>query len=530
LYAWGRRPENPFGALMTAVGFAYVLSAPASSDKPLLYSIGLLFGGIFLATTVHMLLAFPSGRLRDRAERRFVAGLYLLLIVSNVALAVVDADQSDADGPAPRDVFAIWHAPRTGDAILEVVTVLALILAVGVTRLLIRRWRSATPPQRRSLAPVLFPGIALIVLVSISLALRLAGAPGWTSEVFASPGLLCFVALPYAFLVGLGRSRWFRAGAMGLLVERLNHPRRDASVRDALADALADPTLRVLYPLDADRWLDGSGERAEPPEHGGGRAATEVEREGRTVAVLSHDVALCDEPELIRQAASAAALAIDNERLDAELRARVQELQASRANLVTVGLAERRRLERDLHDGAQQRLVALSLQLKLAAAKLEGDPLRARELLSDAGDELRVALEELRELARGIHPAVLTDRGLDAAVDALVSRTPLPVDVVEMPSGRLPTNVEAAAYFVVAEGLTNVAKYARAANASVSVEQVDGHVRVAVSDDGVGGADPVRGTGLQGLRDRLAALDGRLELASPAGGGTRLEAVIPCAS
>jgi signal transduction histidine kinase len=221
-------------------------------------------------------------------------------------------------------------------------------------------------------------------------------------------------------------------------------------------------------------------------------------------------------------------LALENERLDAALRARVEELRESRSRIVKAADEERRRLERDLHDGAQQRLVALALTLRLARSKLDGEPEAAAELLDEAASELGLATEELRELARGIHPAVLTDRGLEAAIDALAGRAPIPVQLVELPHGRLPSDVESAAYFVVAEALTNIAKYARATHAEVRIAQSNGVVTVEVRDDGVGGADPSRGTGLRGLADRIASLDGRLDLSSPADGGTVVRAVVPC--
>jgi signal transduction histidine kinase len=191
---------------------------------------------------------------------------------------------------------------------------------------------------------------------------------------------------------------------------------------------------------------------------------------------------------------------------------------------------ERRRLERDLHDGAQQRLVALSLQIALALRQLDSDPTASRVLLDAAREELRTALEELRELARGIHPAILTDRGLGPALEALAERAPLRVDLEAIPGERLPAPVEAAAYFVVAESLTNIVKYAEARRASVRIGRDDGYAVVEVRDDGVGGADPAGGTGLRGLADRVAALDGRLEVHSPPGEGTLVRANIPCVS
>jgi PAS domain S-box-containing protein len=214
-------------------------------------------------------------------------------------------------------------------------------------------------------------------------------------------------------------------------------------------------------------------------------------------------------------------------RLNAELHARLEDLAASRARIVTAGDVERRRLERNLHDGAQQRLVAISLSLRLALAKLESDPAAARTLLADAGDELTVALDELRELARGLHPAVLADRGLGAAVEMLAGRAPVVVEIAEIPDERLPEPVEAAAYYLIAEALTNVAKYARASTARVRVAAKGTGVVVEVSDDGIGGASTAGGSGLRGLADRVAALDGTLGVDSPRGRGTRLRAEIP---
>ena len=214
-------------------------------------------------------------------------------------------------------------------------------------------------------------------------------------------------------------------------------------------------------------------------------------------------------------------------RLNDELHARVGELAASRARIVTAGDVERRRLERNLHDGAQQRLVAISFSLRLALAKLDSDPAGARAVLADAGDELALALEELRELARGLHPAMLTDRGLRAAVEMLAARAPIPVEIAEIPDERLPEPVEAAAYYLIAEALTNVAKYAHASTVRARVAAADGNVVVEVSDDGVGGADPPAGSGLRGLADRVEALGGSLKVISPHAAGTVVRAEIP---
>ena len=223
---------------------------------------------------------------------------------------------------------------------------------------------------------------------------------------------------------------------------------------------------------------------------------------------------LCDFAELVAQAIANA---------DAH-----EQLAASRARIVEAGDAERRRLERNLHDGAQQRLVSVALDLRLVGAKLEKDPAAAREHLAGAQAQLAQGLDELRELARGIHPAVLTDRGLGPAIESLATRSPVPVEITELPDERLAGPVEVAAYYVVAEAMTNVAKYAHASHATVSVRRSNGRATVTVSDDGVGGADPALGTGLRGLADRVEALNGRLDVESSPAGGTRISAEIPC--
>ena len=300
-------------------------------------------------------------------------------------------------------------------------------------------------------------------------------------------------------------------------------------LRDALAEALGDPSLEVLYWIPEDgRFVDPNGQARELPAPGSARAFTQVERDGRPVAAILHDPLLLDSRDgHVDAIGAAASLALENERLDAELRCKLEELRDSRERMLRIGLEERRRLERDLHDGAQQRLVSMALELRLARARLQDDPAAAATLLAGATEELDAALGELRELARGIHPAVLSDRGLDTALETLAHRAPLPVDVDRLPGERLPEAVELAAYFVVAEALTNVAKYAHASRASVSVERSNGRLVVAVRDDGVGGADPESGTGLRGLADRIAVLEGRLDVDSPRGRGTTVTARIP---
>jgi len=301
---------------------------------------------------------------------------------------------------------------------------------------------------------------------------------------------------------------------------------QEGPIRELLAERVGDRTLSIAYWLsDREEFVDEMGREVQLPDPGSGRAWTAVEHDGTRVAAIIHDAELDTTPELVNAAAAAAALALDNERLKADLRARVEDLRISRARIVEAADAARRRLERDLHDGAQQQLVSLALDLRLLRARLKGSDVVP--MVEEISDKLAVALAELRELARGIHPAILTDRGLGPAVQGLADRVPLPVEVDVDLEDRPAPQIEAAAYFVIAEALTNVARYARAHEARVRIRRTGEGVEVVVSDDGIGGADIEGGTGLRGLQDRLAALDGRLAISSPAGLGTTLRAVIP---
>jgi signal transduction histidine kinase len=348
------------------------------------------------------------------------------------------------------------------------------------------------------------------------------GALG-VSQAFNVAYLAAFAALPFAFLVALLRVRASQAEAVGELVERLNGDPGPDGVRGALAHVLADPSLELAYWLpERATYVDAGGRARTRGEDE--RAWTEIAQDGRPLAAIIHDPALNPQPAT----GAAIALALERERLAAQLRAHVLELQASRARIVAAGDDARRRIERDLHDGAQQRLVSLLLSLQLERRALGSGA--AAPLLDQTERELAVALGELRALAAGILPPALTDHGLDAAVHELASRCPLAVTVCPMPAARLPQHVEIAAYFVIAEALTNVAKHSQASHAVISAVTVDDRVRVEVTDDGIGGARANGGSGLRGLADRIEALDGRLTVISAAGAGTTVRAELPCAS
>jgi signal transduction histidine kinase len=519
LFAWSRRPDNRVGKLMVATGFAWAGVGLSQANSPLLFSIGLAIGPVYLVLVTWLVLAFPDGRTGSRlAHRLLVAGFVDVLVVYELGV-LLDIDVSDK-GNVPDNLFAIAHAPGVASVFDTASAAIGAIIIATVVGIVVRERRHASTVVRHAGAPVLWTGLVCLSAVAISLGIGSAGVSDLAHGMAGGVAMLAFLMLPFAYLVGLLRSRYARAGTVSGLLGALSSR---AALRDTLAEALGDPSLRLVYWTG--RWVDREGRPVELPARG----VTQVERDGERIGAIVHDPAFDDEPELVEAVAAAAALALENERLEAELRARVAELQESRAKLIEVSMAERRSLERDLHDGAQQRLVALSVQVGLAKRRLHDDPRGAERLLERAGDELRLALEELRELARGIHPAILTDRGLSPALQALIDRAPLEVELAEAPAERLPAPIEAAAYFVVAESLTNIAKYASARHASVSVQRHNGHAVVEVRDDGVGGADPGAGTGLRGLADRLTIIDGRLEVVSPPGQGTLIRAQIPCA-
>ncbi len=529
LYAWWRRPDNRFGVLMTAVGFAFFLSVLTAADASWLFTLGVVFSSLYAAVFVHMLLAYPDGRVDSPRLRRVLAGGYALSIVGPLpTMLFATPDQLHCDDCPPSAIQVTENG--TLFTVFDGLTSMIAVVLVGyVLYVLIDRWRASSLPQRRAMAPVLWSGGALLILLAGQLTSMAVDGPDAVADLASLLGLVCFALVPYGFLFGLLRSRVLQAGAVTELLHRMSDGPDRSGLRELLSEALGDRSLQVVYWLeDKRKWVDAAGRlTALPDEDDPARAVTRVEREGRAVGAIVHDRSLCDDPELVGSVAAAAGLSIENERLQAQLRARVEELRASRARIVEAGTAERRRLERNLHDGAQQRLVALSLSMRLAQSKLRKDPDAAEELLGGAQEELTRALEELRELARGIHPAVLSDRGLRPALEALAGRSPVPVELRGTPPERLPPAVEAAAYFVVAEALTNVVKYANASQAHVQVSRSNGHAVVEVADDGCGGADPGRGSGLRGLADRVSALDGTLELRSPEGAGTLLRAEIP---
>jgi signal transduction histidine kinase len=527
LYAWLRRPDNRFGALMVALGYAYCLSGLIVSTESWSFIFGLHLIPLPYAILLHILVAFPTGRLQSTAERALVWAGYLVATVVWWGLMLIE--DTGAFGLPPNHLLLADDQHQLFDTLANVRLGIVVALIAVAAVVVARHWRAASGAPRGGLAPVYVAGGLVLALYAIWSVTGIAGADQDLQENLERARVVALALVPFAFLAGLLRSRVAGAAAVSALVASLGDAGgRRGRLREALADALGDPSLELAFWLpERGGWVDEAGAPVALPGDGSVRTATTIEHEGRPLATIVHDGSLAEQSDLVRAVGGAASLALENERLDAELRANLHELRASRARIVESADAARRRIERDLHDGAQQQLVAILLALRMTRSRVESDPHTAAEMIDTTIGDLTDAIDNLRELARGIHPAVLSDRGLGPAVDSLAGRLALPVEIGAMPAERLPEKVEVAAYFVVAEALTNVARYAGASHARIDVTRDDGHVTVAIADDGVGGADPTKGSGLRGLADRVAALDGRLEVDSESGRGTTVRAVIP---
>lgn len=661
IVALWRRPANRTGFFLGAVGYVWFVGALAETNSNWLFTASILLSSFAFIPFVLLVFAHPTGRLESRWQHRYVVVASAALLVVPVIQLLVDRTpepEGECVNGCRESTIAVFDSPRAADVMVIVSSVVGIVLILAAGALLVARWRGATPAHRNALRPVLATSSVAIgaLLVLNTVDIFSPGASTGIVPIF----LVTFAAVPVAFLIGILRTKLARASVAQLVVE-LGH---GAPLQTALAKALGDPTLEVAYRTDDRGWIDATGRPVADPARSEGRSLTLVEGEHGHVATLIHDPSLDEEHELVSAVTAAASLSLENERLDAALRAQLEltetivdtvpsllvhvdvdgailkanraavravglersaelvgrpfwdvfiaaeerdamvmrfraaapgfarasyentftndrgdrtviawesapvadsqgrvvgivaggldvterkerelelarerdlrrhqaaEVRASRARIVRAADDARKRLERNLHDGAQQRLVSLSITLRLIESKLETHPESVAALVKSARQELTDALDELRELARGIHPAILSDRGLMPAVEALASRLPIDVSVTA-PEVSLPDAIEAALYYVVAESLTNVVRYADTSDAAVSIDVTESAVVVVVADEGIGGADPTRGSGLRGLQDRVSALDGRMWVESQPGGGTRVIAEIPLAT
>ncbi|HEV3407048.1 MAG TPA: sensor histidine kinase [Gaiellaceae bacterium] len=537
LLAWWKRPQSRTGLLMTLFGLTIVFRNFVFDDSSLGFTVGFLLSLVPLAILAHLILGYPAGHLAGRLERWYMGATYTLVLAFPLAALLfyepslydertpLGCDPSRGECPASL-LLVEGNATAVELARGSLDTLVYLALAVTFVVLLARRLVRATPRTRRMAAPVF--AIALVLAVDVIATTALNVRAYTESQLHTVFRALLQFAIPIALLAGVLRERLAHAAVGDLVLELEGKPPH--GVHGALARALGDPTLRVAFWLpERVAYVDAAGEPVSLPADTSDQAVTALESDGEPLAALIHDPILLEDPGLVAAAGAAAKLALENERLHAQLRAQLVEVRRSRARIVATADAERRRIERDLHDGAQQRLVALGLTLKLVEQNRALDPEAAR-LLATAVQELQAAIHELRELARGVHPAILTEEGLGAALESLASRTPLPVTITAAPPGRLAPDVEAAAYFVACEGVTNAVRYSHASAVTIRAERDNGRLVVEVADDGVGGAQVASGSGLRGLADRVEAHGGRLSVESPPEGGTRLVGEIPCAS
>lgn len=524
-FAVARQPAGERMALLIAVWLVASVLDDLAVDWPLSRSattVWMLARGLAPAAYALMVLAYPSGRLRTRGERLLVAlaALVGLIWMGTPALFFRPAGCAAC---APR-VSSWLYTGRTFDYLPVGQASWAAFIALGLVFvvLLVRRLRAAPSGARVTLLPL---GLAVFFTSAEFVAQRVVWLGGWQSPL----GTLDWIdranalLLPLVIFVGLAEIRR-RRGPLGDLVVELGRA-GPGQVQPALARAIGDPTLELaLWIPDRHEFVDEAGTPIDTRAIPAGRALTVIGKPGEPLAALIHDERLLGQRSLLEAAGSAARLALENTRLQAELRAQLAELGRSRARIVEAADAERRRLERDLHDGAQQRLLTLGLALQLLRER-SVDP----ELLAQAETELQTALRELRELARGIHPTILTEQGLGPAVRSLADRAAIPISV-SAGDERYPPAIETAAYFVVAEALSNIAKHAAADSATVTLARQDGRLLLEIRDDGCGGAVATSGGGLLGLADRVAAAGGNLTLASEPGAGTTLHVELPCGS
>jgi signal transduction histidine kinase len=497
LVAWSLRPQSRVGPLLALAGFAWFCGTLAGSRIGVVASVGAALLFLHRGPLCHAIIGYPGGRPSSRPGMIAVVGCYVYAAVVPVARS-------------------------------NVVTIGVAVVVLAVT---VREYARAVGPDRRARVTAIAAAAVLAIPLAGGSVARLMGAgPGGDRAVLLAGYEAALVLIATGFLADLLWGRWTQAAVTKLVVD-LGGDAEAGTLRARLAHALGDRSLVIGYWLhEAGAYVDERGNAVELPAAGSGRAVTVVEQDGERIAALVHDAAVLGDSGLVDSVALAARIALSNVRLQAEVQRRVAELEASRRRLLQAGDAQRRRLREQLQAGAGRRLTGARDILELAVweARECADP-AAAEKLAAARKELAEAQADLGKLAAGIHPALLTEQGLAPALAALAARSPVPVRLVISPQ-RLPGVIETAVYFVCSEALANVAKHARASCVEVRVQSEKEAVTVLVADDGTGGADPVAGSGLKGVADRVEALGGRLLVQSPVAGGTRLLAEIPVVS
>jgi signal transduction histidine kinase len=530
-FGW-RRPAS--GVLFGLAAFAWSLEEwnNPGTGVGAAFTVGLVGYAIAPAVVTHAVLAYPFGRLGSRLERLTVVVAYVdTVLVLGLIATLFFAPAAHQCHLCPPNLLLVRDSPEVYAGLQSLGHWLLVGWTAALIALALRRLLRASGPIRRLTGPVLVAGSAYVLLVLAAAAQSAAPGVIGTGQLapwlwFAQAAALCAIGLAVAWSWSLRRAT--RSRMAGLVVELGKSP-PPGGLQEMLGRTLGDPELRLAYTLDGRQELvDANGKAVDVADR---LAQTPIAREGRTIAMLLHRPGLLDDPAVVEEVAAATRLALDNERLHAEVLARIEDLRASRARIVAAGEAERRRLERDLHDGAQQRLLSLSLALGFTRAQVQEPPdARILTLIDDAEERLRGAIEELREVAHGIYPAALSSDGLGAAVDALRERASIPIKVTSLPDDRLPGSIESAAYFLIAEVTGPIAFDAGATRAAIDAKVVGDSLVVTVSADGTQRADSELDGRFIDLEDRIGALGGRLQVEHDEPSHLTVRAEIPCAS
>ena len=536
-----RRRDDRFAWLLIGAGAAWSTVSLAGSTEPVLYSLGRVALWVAEPIVLYLLLAFPSGRLTSPAERRVAVGATPLAAVLYLPTALL-VQRFPQPGPGttchtdcPANALALAHMDPAfvGSLVRPLREVLLVALYVAVTAVLARRARAAQTMLRRVLVPVLAVA-ALHVVLALTFETIRAADP--TAEALETIGWVYVLALPLcavAAATGLLLRQVYAATALERLAQRLRGSAGADQLRPALAEALEDPSLRIVHWRDGEpgRWIDDSGWPVALPEDGPDVAITEVSAGDRRVAAILHDPTVAHDPPLLQAAASYALAMLENGRLVGRLRSTLAELSRSRSRLVAVGDEVRRDIERDLHDGAQQGLVALRIELSLQSERIEGHDLETAKILDELGRDVERTIDDVRALARGIYPSLLAEHGLATALQAAALTSPVPASIDVDGVGRFRPEVETTVYFICLEALQNAAKHAHAKHVAITLAAGE-RLRFEIADDGDGFDDgaATNGAGLTNLRDRVSAIGGELLVESRRGGGTRVSGSLPVAN
>ncbi len=542
LYAWREGTHARFGRLLVLAGGGWFLAALSSSGNDVLYSIGRVSGWLVEAGLLYLILAFPSGRLTTRIDRRLATAAIALVAVLFVPTALIaesfptPSEFSTCEAECPANAFMVVNSEPAflDDVVVPLRELLAVALLLAVVLRLADRIRRATRLLRRTLVPVLAFAILRTLAVAVGIALRGTGADDSAVVTVTAVVALGLPAICIGFLVGLFRWRLHIADCLVGLARGLPGLEDHARRRELIAATLSDPTVELAFwrPQAGDGWVDVDGRPVPLPPLRSDRRATLIFDGDQPVGAVVHDAGLSEQSPFVEAVGAYAFVWDDNRRLAARVESSLTELRESRARILAAADDERRRIERDLHDGGQQRLVALRIRLELAEEMLSEDPARARSMVHRLGGEIEAALDELRSLAAGVYPSLLAARGLSDALRTAALQSPLPTTVDVDGSDRYADEIETAAYFCCIEALQNVAKHAPdSSSVSIALSR-NGDLRFEVRDDGPGFLveDVEPGDGLMNMRDRMAAVDGNLDIRSSPGAGTAVIGNIPVAS